>query len=97
MEETFSSLVHPLPPPFSTPCLPPATPAVPPTGSPQPPARSMRAGPSCSAAPALSGKGLSAGQRLGPKSWFLRWGLAHGWAGLSGNLCIPRCFRRRQR
>lgn len=29
MEETFSSLVHPLPPPFSTPRLPPATRAVP--------------------------------------------------------------------
>lgn len=49
MEETFSSLVHPPPPPFSTPRLAPATRAVPPTGSPQPrqsalvaPARQLR-------------------------------------------------------
>lgn len=56
MEETFSSLVHPPPPPFSTPRLAPATRAVPPDR--QPPAPPKCSGRPCSAAQALSREGL---------------------------------------
>lgn len=62
MEETFSSLVHPLPPYFH-PLAPPPCPLAPPTGSPKPRQRRAvcRAGRSVSpAVGALSSKHLSA-------------------------------------